>query len=144
LTASHKILHARADAPRRRLFLFLTFLGSIIISILTYSWFESHGAFMVIAFVSGAFTLGFAFSWMAIYLVELFMPSVRATAAGFVFDGAFDSGSFRLSPAKLSHRRLVPRGAYYEQRLRYRIDRSIFHAGDCRQAPARVTGANAA
>jgi hypothetical protein len=88
LTASHKILHARADAPRRRLFLFLTFLGSIIISILTYSWFESHGALMVIAFVSGAFTIGFAFSWMAIYLVELFMPSVKATAASFDFNRA--------------------------------------------------------
>jgi hypothetical protein len=36
---------------------------------------------MVIAFVSGAFTFGFEFSWMAIYLVELFMPGERATAA---------------------------------------------------------------
>jgi len=31
----------------KALFLFLTFLGSIIISILTYNWFESHGAFTV-------------------------------------------------------------------------------------------------
>jgi hypothetical protein len=43
---------------------------------------------MVIAFVNGFFTLGFAFSWMAIYLVELFTPSVRATAASFIFNGA--------------------------------------------------------
>jgi hypothetical protein len=51
-------------------------------------WAGSLGAFMVIAFINGAFTLGFAFSWMAIYLVELFTPTVRATAASFVFNGA--------------------------------------------------------
>jgi len=77
-----------ADAIGRRIFLFLTFLGSIVTSILTYKWTGSLSAFMVIAFVNGAFTLGFAFSWMAIYLVELFTPSVRATAASVVFNGA--------------------------------------------------------
>ena len=44
--------------------------------------------FMVIAFLNGAFTLGFCFSWMAIYLVELLHLAVRATAASFVFNGA--------------------------------------------------------
>jgi hypothetical protein len=39
------------------------------------------------AFANEAFTLGFAFSWPALYLVELFMPSARATAAGFVLNG---------------------------------------------------------
>jgi MFS family permease len=77
-----------ADAIGRRTFLVLTFLGSIITSILTYKWSGSLGPFMVIAFVNGFFTLGFAFSWMAIYLVELFTPSVRATAASFIFNGA--------------------------------------------------------
>jgi hypothetical protein len=43
---------------------------------------------MGIAFLNGAFTLGFSFSWMAIYLVELFTSSVRATAASFVYNGA--------------------------------------------------------
>ena len=43
---------------------------------------------MVIAFLNGLFTLGFAYSWMAIYLVELFTSTVRATAASFVFNGA--------------------------------------------------------
>jgi predicted RNA-binding Zn-ribbon protein involved in translation (DUF1610 family) len=32
--------------------------------------------------------LSFAFSWMAIYLVELFPASVRTTAASFAFSGA--------------------------------------------------------
>ena len=43
---------------------------------------------MVIAFVNCAFTLDFAFSWMAFYPVEPFMPSVTATTASFVFNGA--------------------------------------------------------
>jgi hypothetical protein len=51
-------------------------------------WTGSLSVFMGIAFLNGFFTLGFAFSWMAIYLVELFMPAVRATAASFVFNGA--------------------------------------------------------
>jgi len=77
-----------ADAIGRRPFLLFAFLGSILTSILTYTWTGSLGAFLAIAYVNGAFTLGFAFSWMAIYLVELFTPSVRATAASFVFNGA--------------------------------------------------------
>jgi MFS family permease len=77
-----------ADAIGRRWFLFLTYVGCIATSLLAYLWTGSLVAFMVIAFLNGAFTLGFAFSWMAIYLVELFTPAVRATAASFVFNGA--------------------------------------------------------
>ena len=77
-----------ADAIGRRPFLLLTYLGSLATSVLAYLWTGSLGTFMAIAFLNGAFTLGFAFSWMAIYLVELFTPSVRATAASFVFNGA--------------------------------------------------------
>ncbi len=77
-----------ADAMGRRAFLLVTYLGAIAFSVLAYTWTGSLGAFMVIAFLNGAFTLGFAYSWMAIYLVELFTPAVRATAASFVFNGA--------------------------------------------------------
>jgi MFS family permease len=77
-----------ADALGRRLFLFLTFLGSLLTSIWAYTFTGSLTTFMVVAFLNGAFTLGFCFSWMAIYLVELFTASVRATAASFVFNGA--------------------------------------------------------
>ncbi len=77
-----------ADMLGRRLFLFLTFVGCIATTVLTYTWTGSLGAFAVVSFLNGAFTLGFAYSWMAIYLVELFTPSVRATAASFVFNGA--------------------------------------------------------
>ena len=77
-----------ADAMGRRKYLFFTFLGCIVTSVLSFMWSGSLGVFMAIAFLNGAFTLGFCFSWMAIYLVELFTSSVRATAASFVFNGA--------------------------------------------------------
>jgi MFS family permease len=77
-----------ADAMGRRKFLLFTFAGAWIMSLITYTWHGSLGGFMVVAFFNGAFTLGFAYSWMAIYLVELFTSTVRATAASFVFNGA--------------------------------------------------------
>ena len=77
-----------ADAMGRRNFLFATFVGCLAFSILAYVLTGNLIVFMVIAFFNGVFTLGFAFSWMAIYLVELFTSAVRATAASFVFNGA--------------------------------------------------------
>jgi MFS family permease len=77
-----------ADSMGRRRFLFLTFAGSLVMSFLAYFWHGDMAVFMGIAFLNGFFTLGFAYSWMAIYLVELFTSTVRATAASFIFNGA--------------------------------------------------------
>jgi MFS family permease len=77
-----------ADAIGRRSFLLITFAGSLVMSFVSYSWHGGMQTFMGIAFLNGFFTLGFAYSWMAIYLVELFTSTVRATAASFVFNGA--------------------------------------------------------
>jgi MFS family permease len=77
-----------ADAIGRRKFLLMTFAGSLIMSFVSYTWHRDMVSFMGIAFLNGFFTLGFAYSWMAIYLVELFTSTVRATAASFVFNGA--------------------------------------------------------
>ncbi len=77
-----------ADAMGRRPFLIMTYVGCIATSLACYLWTGSLAVFMGLAFLNGFFTLGFAFSWMAIYLVELFTPAVRATAASFVFNGA--------------------------------------------------------
>ncbi|MCJ2073185.1 MFS transporter [Methylobacterium sp. J-030] len=77
-----------ADALGRRAFLVVTYFGCIATSLACYLWTGGLGAYMGLAFLNGFFTLGFAFSWMAIYLVELFTPAVRATAASFVFNGA--------------------------------------------------------
>ena len=66
----------------------LLFAGSLLITWATYLWTGDLWTFSVLAFLNGVITLGFGFSWMAIYPVELFTSSVRSTAASVVFNGA--------------------------------------------------------
>jgi len=77
-----------ADSIGRRKFLFMTFAGCLVSALLTFSVSWPIGVFMVIAFANGMFTLGFAYSWMAIYPVELFTAAVRSSAASAIFNGA--------------------------------------------------------
>jgi MFS family permease len=77
-----------ADRLGRRLYLFSTFLGALIVTAVTYLWTDSLGGLLWVCFVNGFFTLGCAYSWMAIYAAELFTSSVRATAVAFVFNAA--------------------------------------------------------
>jgi MFS family permease len=77
-----------ADLLGRRLYLFLTFLGSLITTALVYLWTTSLEGLLWASVVNGFFTLGCAYSWMAIYPAELFTSSVRATAASFIFNAA--------------------------------------------------------
>jgi MFS family permease len=77
-----------ADAIGRRSFLLTTYLGCFILTPVTYLWTHSLDALLFAAFVNGFFTLGCAYSWMAIYPPELFTSSVRATAASFIFNAA--------------------------------------------------------
>jgi MFS family permease len=75
-----------ADALGRRVYLFSTYLGALAVTALTYLWTDSLEGLLWASFVNGFFTLGCAYSWMAIYAAELFTSSVRATAAAFVFN----------------------------------------------------------
>jgi len=77
-----------ADWLGRRLYLFLTFLGSLATTALVYLWTTSLQDLLWASAVNGFFTLGCAYSWMAIYPAELFTSSVRATAASFIFNAA--------------------------------------------------------
>ena len=77
-----------ADAIGRRNFLFLTYLGALVMTPVTYLWTHSPTAMLFVAAINGFFTLGCAYSWMAIYLPELFTSSVRSTASSFVFNAA--------------------------------------------------------
>jgi len=77
-----------ADAIGRRWYLFATFLGCLVMTPVTYLWTRSVPGLMVASFVNGFFTLGCAYSWMAIYPVELFTSTVRSTAASFIFNAA--------------------------------------------------------
>ena len=74
------------DAVGRRVFLVLAYLGSLVMVPVTYWLLASPEAVLAAAFVNGFFTLGWAYSWMAIYPSELFTSSVRATAVSFVFN----------------------------------------------------------
>jgi MFS family permease len=77
-----------ADALGRRRYLFFTFAGCLLMTPITYLWTSSLPLLVAVAFVNGFFTLGCAYSWMAIYPVELFTSTVRATAASFIFNAA--------------------------------------------------------
>ena len=77
-----------ADWLGRRKYLLLLFAGSLVITWATYLWTGDLWTFSLLAFLNGVITLGFGFSWMAIYPVELFTSSVRSTAASVVFNGA--------------------------------------------------------
>jgi MFS family permease len=75
------------DVIGRRKFLVLTYAGALVLTPVTYFWVTSAQAILLVAAVNGFFTLGLAYSWLAIYPPELFTPSVRSTAASIVFNG---------------------------------------------------------
>lgn len=75
------------DVIGRRKFLFLTYAGALAITAGTYLWTQRVESMMWMAAINGFFTLGLAYSWMAIYPAELFTSSVRSTAASFIFNG---------------------------------------------------------
>ncbi|RTL47691.1 MAG: MFS transporter [Bradyrhizobiaceae bacterium] len=76
-----------ADALGRKRYMAVTFAAAIASGLLIY--FMPLDLYIVLAciFVLGCFTLG-VFSWMPIYLPELFSTAVRSTASGFVFNAA--------------------------------------------------------
>jgi MFS family permease len=74
-----------ADAVGRRGLVALIFVGSLVLTPVTYLWPFGIGSFQLVALLNGAFTLG-GFAWFAIYLPELFGSTVRATATAFVFN----------------------------------------------------------
>lgn len=76
------------DTIGRRWFLFLTFLGALITTYITYAMTSTVQQMSVIAPINGFFTLGCAYVWMAIYPAELFTSTVRSTAVSFVFNAA--------------------------------------------------------
>ncbi|MDE2624820.1 MAG: MFS transporter [Betaproteobacteria bacterium] len=76
------------DVIGRRWFLFLTYLGSLLLTVVTYRWVGSVDSMLWVAPLNGFFTLGCAYVWMAIYPAELFATTVRATAASVIFNAA--------------------------------------------------------
>ena len=74
------------DWMGRRRFLFMTYSCALASTPLTYLWPGSVEQLMLVAGLSGFFTLGCAYAWMAIYPAELFPSLVRSSAASFIFN----------------------------------------------------------
>jgi MFS family permease len=74
-----------ADWMGRRKYLAFLFIGSLILTPITYVWTHDLQAVLIAAAINGFFTLG-QYSWFAIYLPELFSTAVRSTAASFIFN----------------------------------------------------------
>src|SRR4029077_5476980 len=90
------------DAIGRRKFLVLAYAGALVLTPVTYFWITSVQAILLVVAVNGFFTLGLAYSWLAIYPAELFTPSVRSTAASVVFNGTrLVAGVFPIMAGKL-------------------------------------------
>ncbi len=77
-----------ADWWGRRAYLLFGFAGCILTTPLTYLWASTPESLLACAAINGFFTLGCAYSWMAIYPAELFTSSVRSTAASFIFNAS--------------------------------------------------------
>ena len=76
-----------SDAIGRKPYMYISFCGAIMSGMLMYFCPPILSAELCCVLVLGIFTLG-VFSWMPIYLPELFHTSVRATASGLIFNMA--------------------------------------------------------
>ncbi len=74
-----------ADAIGRKPYMLVMFFGAILSGLLMYIAPQTLPVALCCVFILGAFTLG-VFSWMPIYLPELFQTRIRATASGVVFN----------------------------------------------------------
>ncbi len=74
------------DTIGRRKFLFFTYMGSLVITPITFLGAHSVETLAFVATINGFFTLGCAYAWMAIYPAELFTSAVRCTAVSFIFN----------------------------------------------------------
>jgi MFS family permease len=108
------------DLIGRRTFLSLTFVGSLITTIITYHYTATLAGMIIIAPINGFFTLGCGYAWMAIYPCELFTSTVRSTAISFVFNAArliawvfpIISGSMIKTFGGVSHAALIMSSCY--------------------------------
>jgi MFS family permease len=76
-----------ADKYGRKPYMAMIFAANIASGLLIYLMPLNLPVVLVCIFILGCSTLG-VFSWMPIYLPELFSTSVRSTASGFVFNAA--------------------------------------------------------
>ena len=74
-----------SDAIGRKPYMYFAFSGAILSGVLMYLSPPNLAIELSCIFILGTFTLG-VFSWMPIYLSELFHTRVRSTASGLIFN----------------------------------------------------------
>jgi MFS family permease len=74
-----------ADAWGRKITMWIYYLVALVINPILFVVTKDPTAFLIVAVINGFFTLG-QFSWMAVYVPELYPTTVRATAISVVFN----------------------------------------------------------
>jgi MFS family permease len=85
--AGYVVFGALADQWGRKATIQLYYVGAFVMTIGLFLLVKSPGLMLVIAGINGFFTLG-QFSWMSVYLPELFPTAVRGTAISLVFNAS--------------------------------------------------------
>ena len=85
--AGYILFGALADRRGRKPTIQLYYVGSFVMSVALFLFVSSPGVMLLVAGINGFFTLG-QFSWMSVYLPELFPTAVRGTAISLVFNAS--------------------------------------------------------
>jgi MFS family permease len=85
--AGYIVFGAVADHWGRKPTIGLYYVGAFVMSIGLFLFVKSPSVMLLVAGINGFFTLG-QFSWMSVYLPELFPTAVRGTAISLVFNAS--------------------------------------------------------
>jgi MFS family permease len=85
--AGYIVFGAVADHVGRKPTIQLYYVGSFVMSVALFLFVTSPSVMLLVAGMNGFFTLG-QFSWMSVYLPELFPTAVRGTAISLVFNAS--------------------------------------------------------
>ena len=85
--AGYLVFGALADRWGRKPAIELYYVGAFVMTIGLFLFVKSPSVMLLVAGINGFFTLG-QFSWMSVYLPELFPTAVRGTAISLVFNAS--------------------------------------------------------
>lgn len=85
--AGYIVFGALADQWGRKPTIQLYYVGAFVMTIGLFLFVKSPSVMLLVAGINGFFTLG-QFSWMSVYLPELFPTAVRGTAISLVFNAS--------------------------------------------------------
>ena len=85
--AGYLVFGAFADRWGRKPVIELYYVGAFVMTVGLFLFVKSPTVMLIVAAVNGFFTLG-QFSWMAVYLPELFPTAVRGTSISLIFNAS--------------------------------------------------------